>query len=505
MKSGKVHLVGAGPGDPGLITQKGLQCIAEADVIVYDHLADERLLAVLPEKSEKIYVGKSASEHTMEQVDINQLLVTKSKEGKNVVRLKGGDPFVFGRGGEEADVLAENRIDFEIVPGISSSVAVPAYAGIPVTHRGIASSFAVITGHEDPTKNKSDINWQKLATAVDTLVFLMGMSNLEQIAAQLIKFGRSPKTPVAVIKDGTLSTQQTVTGDLASIARRVKEKNLQPPAVIVVGEVVRLREKLRWFDNLPLFGKRILVTRARHQASALSRMLSERGAQPVELPAIEIQHVDDTGEMDDAILNLQKYDWIVFTSVNGVERFFQRIDDVKLDSRAFGSLKIGAIGAATAKSLKQYGLIPDYCPDVFTGAALLEGFKKLDIIGKKFLLLRADIADEALAKGLLKSGAEVKEVTVYKTVKPTGGRIQARRIFADKIDFITFTSSSTVSNLVASMGEKPFSINGAKIACIGPKTAETAIKAGFTVELMASEHTIPGLVAALENYYRRGG
>jgi uroporphyrinogen III methyltransferase/synthase len=280
--------------------------------------------------------------------------------------------------------------------------------------------------------------------------------------------------------------------------------NLKPPAVVVVGDVVRLREKLQWFDNRPLFGKRILVTRARHQASALSQLLSERGAEPVELPAIEVQPVTDTRELDSAIFNLPKYHWMVFTSVNGVELFFQRLHDNNLDSRALGNLKIGAIGPATARSLERFGLIPDYCPDVFTSIALLNGFKKLDIRGKRFLLLRADIADGVLAKGLFERGAEVKEVTVYRTTRPRDAADNARqKLLEGKIDFITFTSSSTVSNLVAAFGGVPTSLDGAKIACIGPKTAETAIKAGLIIDLMATEHTIPGLVSALEDYYRR--
>ncbi len=504
MKTGKVYLVGAGPGDPGLITQKGLQCIAKADVIVYDHLADERLLADAPPNVERIYVGKTASQHTMEQSEINKLLVTKALEGKDVVRLKGGDPFVFGRGGEEAEELTENKITFEIVPGISSSIAVPAYAGIPVTHRKVASSFAVITGHEDPTKKESSIDWSKLATAVDTLVFLMGMQNISQIAAQLTKFGRMPLTPVAVIKEGTLGTQQTVIGNLSNIARRVEKQHLTAPAVIIVGNVVKLREKLRWFDNRPLFGKRVLVTRSRHQASALSQLLSERGALPVELPAIDVRPIADTGELDAAITDIKNYHWLVFTSINGVEAFFIRLHELHLDARALGRVKVGVIGSATAEALARCGITADYCPDVFTGAALLKGFKKMRLQRKKFLLLRADIADATLAKGLMESGATVKEIDIYRTVKPAGANDRIKSaILKGEIDVITFASSSTVSNLMAAFGNQPISDNGVKIACIGPKTAATAIKAGLTVDIMADENTIPGLVAAIEEYYRK--
>ena len=338
MKAGKVYLVGAGPGDPGLISVKGLECLTKADVVIYDRLLDERLLDSVSVEAEKIYVGKAARQHAREQREINQLLVEKAKEGKTVARLKGGDPFVLGRGGEEAEALASQHIPFEVVPGVSSAVAVPAYAGIPVTHRGLASSFAVVTGHEDPTKDSSSIAWEKLATGVDTVVFLMGMQNLSKIVTKLVEHGRPLDTPVAVIKDGTRPEQVTIAGSLADIVARAKEHRLSPPAVIVVGEVVRLRERLRWFDNRPLFGKRILVTRSRHQASALSRLLSEHGAQPVELPAIDIQAVADTEELDRALSNLEYYHWLIFTSVNGVEAFFQQLYSLNLDARSLGNV-----------------------------------------------------------------------------------------------------------------------------------------------------------------------
>jgi len=301
MKAGKVYLVGAGPGDPELISVKGIDCLKKADVIVYDRLLDEHLLDAASLEAERIYVGKTAGEHTRTQDEINQLLVTKAKEGKTVVRLKGGDPFVLGRGGEEAEVLVRSGISFEVIPGITSAIAVPAYAGIPVTHRRLASSFAVITGHEDPRKDSSSINWEKLATGVDTLIFLMGTKNLPEIVAKLMEYGRPPNTPVAVIKEGTRPEQETVVGSLEDIVAKAEEYHLTAPVVIVVGNVVRLRENLRWFDNRPLFGRRILVTRARHQASTLSRLLAERGAQPIELPAIDIQTVAYSEELDQAI------------------------------------------------------------------------------------------------------------------------------------------------------------------------------------------------------------
>jgi len=501
MKTGKVYLVGAGPGDPGLITQKGLRCLAKAEVVIYDRLLDERLLDSVPPEAERLYVGKASSGHTKEQTEINRLLVEKAKEGKTVVRLKGGDPFVLGRGGEEVEALAENHIPFEIVPGVTSPVAVPAYAGIPLTHRGLASSFAVITGHEAP--GKSSINWEKLATAVDTLVFLMGVKNLPEIVARLIEHGRSPDTPVAVIKEGTRPEQETVVGCLKDIVTRVKEHRLSPPAVIVVGEVVRLREKLRWFDNQPLFGKRILVTRARHQAGALNQLLAERGAQPVGLPAIGIKETNSL-DLDSAIANLSRYHWVIFTSSNGVWAFFERLGALKLDSRALSGLKIGAIGPATARALAQKGITPDYVPEVYTSEGLIAGLKNRPIRGRRFLLPRADIADEELARAVRGLGAEVHEVAAYRTVPQSEAMAQARRmLLSGKIDVIAFTSSSAVSSLMSAFPGDPAPVSKARVACIGPKTADTAAKAGLRVDIIAEEHTIPALVAAIEDYFSK--
>jgi len=500
MKRGKVYLVGAGPGDPGLMTQKGLRCLEQAEVVIYDRLIDERLLDSVPPKAERLYVGKASSAHTKEQAEINRLLVEKAGEGKTVVRLKGGDPYVLGRGGEEAEALADNNIPFEIVPGVTSSVAVPAYAGIPLTHRRFSSSFAVITGHEAP--GKSRINWEKLATAVDTLVFLMGMKNLPDIVARLIEHGRSPETPVAVIREGTTPEQETVVGSLKDIVARVKESHLTPPAVIVVGEVVGLREKLRWFDNRPLFGRRVLVTRPRHQAGALSRLLIERGARPVELPAISIQKMAGR-ELDDAIADLRRYHWLIFTSGNGVEAFFGRLGASGLDSRVLAGRKIGAIGPATAQALRAGGIIPDYVPEVYSSEGLIAGLSRWDIAGKRLLLPRADIADKKLTEGLTGLGAEVHEIAAYRTLPQPEAMAQARGvILSGQIDVITFTSSSAVTSLVAVFNNKVPAIK-AKIACIGPKTAETAAEAGLKVDIVAREHTIPGLVAAIEDYFEK--
>ena len=504
MKTGKVYLVGAGPGDPSLITSKGIECLKQADIIIYDRLLDERLLDSASSDTERIYVGKAAGEHIRPQNEINHLLVEKAKDGKTVVRLKGGDPFVLGRGGEEAEALERSHILFEVVPGITSAVAVPAYAGIPVTHRGLASSFAVVTGHEDPDKDGSSISWEKLTTGVDTLVFLMGMQNLPQIVAKLLEYGRPPDTPIAVIKDGTRPEQKTIIGSLRDIIAKVRGQHFSAPAVIVVGEVVSLREKLRWFDNRPLFGKRILVTRARAQASTLSRILFEHGAQPVELPTIDIQAAPSTDELDRSIANIKHYHWIVFTSVNGVEAFFKRLHDLKLDSRVLGGLKIGAIGSVTAKTLETRGIIPDYLPEVYTTEGFLAGISGQGITGQRFLLPRADIADKELTEGISQLGAEVREVTTYRTVMAVNNNSWAKELLlSGEIDVTTFTSSSTVSNLVAMFEKEWPAINNTKVACIGPKTADTAAGAGLRIDIISSEHTIPGLVSAIEQHFRK--
>jgi uroporphyrinogen III methyltransferase/synthase len=502
MKSGRVYLVGAGPGDPGLITVKGREYLEKADIIVYDRLLDESLLAHAGRDAEKIYVGKASPEHTMSQTEINRLLVQKAKEGKNVVRLKGGDPFVLGRGGEEAKELAKNRITFEVVPGVTSAIAVPAYAGIPVTHRNLASSFAVVTGHEDPAKAGSSINWEKLATGVDTLVFLMGVQNMPEIVAKLLEHGRSGDTPVAMIKDGTRPQQRTVVGTLRDIIGLMKETALAPPAIFIVGEVVKLRETIRWFENRPLFGKRILVTRARQQAGILSKLLAERGALPVALPAITIQPIPDNQKLKQAILNLANYQWIVFTSVNGVEAFFDELRASKLDVRALHGLNIAAIGPATGKALEANGITADYCPEVFTTEGLISGFHGRNIACQRFLLPRTDIADEQLAKGLTGLGAMVHEIAVYRTLPDVDAITGVKKMLSsNQLDVITFTSSSTVTNFFTALAGYAVPLRKVKIACIGPKTADALMKSGLKPDVIAREHTIPGLVDAIEELF----
>jgi uroporphyrinogen III methyltransferase/synthase len=503
MKPGKVYLVGAGPGDAGLITVKGLGCLKMAEVVVYDYLLDKSLLEAAPAEAEKIYAGKKAGCHALKQGEINQLLVDKVRDGKIVVRLKGGDPFVLGRGGEEAEVLAENSLPFEIVPGITSSIAAPAYAGIPLTHRTLASSFSVITGHEDPTKGKTSINWERLAIATDTLVFLMGTTNLPNIVEKLLENGRPADTPTAVIRNGTRPDQQTITGTLANIVQKAKEADIKPPAITVVGEVVKMRQIIAWFDNKPLFGRRVLVTRSRSQASALSRLVTESGALPVEMPAIKIQKIDDTTEFDKSIKNIDTYNWCIFTSANGVDAFFDRLHALGGDSRWLKGVKIAAIGAATAEVLETHGIMAEFIPQDFTSDGLLEGFGSQPIKGQRFLLPRADIASPELTDGLRQLGTKVDEIIAYKSIPAYDSIARGKKLLEeDGIDVITFTSSSTVTNLVQALGGDTGLINKATVACIGPVTVQTAREAGLKVAVTAREHTILGLVDALEEYYK---
>jgi len=504
MKQGKVYLVGAGPGDPGLLTLKGSGCLKQAEVIIYDRLLDESLLTLAPPDAEKIYAGKSTRSHAVEQEAINKLLVEKAKQGKIVVRLKGGDPFVLGRGGEEAEALAVNNIPFEVVPGVSSAVAAPAYAGIPVTHRHLASSFAVITGHEAGTEDKSTIAWDKISTGADTLIFLMGVSNLKSIVKQLVENGRNPKTPVAIIINGTTNYQRVLIGTLEDIVSKAEQAKLKPPAVMVVGEVVQLRGQLKWFDNRPLFGKRVLVTRAKHQARELSQLLLERGAVPIEMPVIKIKPLPSSEELKRAILNLKNYHWIIFTSVNGVEAFFNQIYTLDLDARWLKGIHIGAIGPATAKALGGKGLRPDCIPQKYTSQGLLAELKKQDINKKRVLMPRAEAAGKALTLGLSSLGAEVDEVAAYRTLPDTVGLARVEQMLLEgEIDIVTLTSSSTVTSLISILGKKREVIN-ALIACIGPETEVTAVKAGLRVDIVAKSHTMSGLVEAIEKYFSRG-
>ncbi|AIF49579.1 uroporphyrinogen-III C-methyltransferase [Pelosinus sp. UFO1] len=504
MKQGMVYLVGAGPGDYKLISVKALEYIQQADTIVYDRLADDRLLSTARPDVELIYVGKASSNHTMRQEDINQLLVDKAKEGKNVVRLKGGDPFVFGRGGEEALTLVENKVSFEVVPGITSAISVPAYAGIPVTHRGIATSFAVITGHEDPTKAESTIKWSHLATAVDTLVFLMGVENLPHITTKLIENGRSADTPAAVIRWGTKPEQRVLVTTVGKAAADVAREGIKPPAIFIVGEVVNLRQDLAWFDQRLLFGKTALVTRAREQASALTCQLENLGAQCIEAPSIKLVPPESYAELDKAIDKLATYNWMIFTSVNGVEHFFTHLYSKKRDSRALGNVKIAAIGAQTAASLKNYGILADIVPLEFRAEGIVAALNGRIEPGMSVLIPRALVARDILPEKLREMGATVDVVPVYRTLTgDSDGEMLAQKLSAGEIDLVTFTSSSTVTNLLELLGSKGSELlKTAKIACIGPITAGTCLENGIKPDVIAEEYTIHGMVEAITTLYK---
>ena len=502
--SGKVFLVGAGPGDPRLLTIGAMNCLKQADVVVYDHLADESILAYVPPEAERIYVGKQSNKHTMRQEDINVLLADKADEGKTVVRLKGGDPFVFGRGGEEALVLLARGIPFEVLPGVTSAISVPAYAGIPVTHRGVAVSFAVITGHEDPTKSESHVRWQHLATGVDTLIFLMGVANLPEITKNLMDNGRSADTPAAVIRWGTRTDQETYVTTLGDAAAMVQRDGIRPPAIFIVGEVVKLREQLRWFDRAdirPLLGKHILVTRARAQASALTEKLTALGAACVETPVIRIvPPADGYAALDAAIGELHTYHWLIFTSVNGVEHFFARLHHAGRDTRALGYAKVAAIGSATAKALHSYGIDADLVPEEFRAEAVVEALKPILPPRARILLPRAQEARDVLPESLREHGATVDVTPAYETVPELSrGEELAERLRNGEIDFVTFTSSSTVKNLVHQLGNIT-PLQQVKIACIGPVTAETARSFALEPDIIAENYTIDGLVDAVREY-----
>ncbi|MDH7577711.1 MAG: uroporphyrinogen-III C-methyltransferase [Bacillota bacterium] len=508
MQKGMVYLVGAGPGDPGLITVKGLDLIEKAQTIVYDRLVNPRLLARAASGAELIYAGKSPAGHTMTQREINDLLVERAGRGEVVVRLKGGDPFVFGRGGEEAEALAEAGIPFEVVPGVTSALAVPAYAGIPVTHRDCTSTLSIITGNEDPAKEDSRINWDKLAAGTGTLVFLMGMSNLEQIVNRLVRHGRFPLTPAAAISWGTRAEQQVLVGTLADIVPQAKEKGMTNPAVVVVGEVVNFREKLAWFERKPLFGKRVLVTRPREQADALSRAIEALGGEALEFPTIRVVEPENYDALDAALARLGSYRWVIFTSVNGVRFFFRHLRRKGKDVRDLYGAKLCAIGPKTRKALESYALEVDWMPGEYRAEEIAAGLRGKIAPGDRVLLPRADLARTVLAGSLADLGAVVDEVVAYRTLPAEGDTHRIRELLsAGKIHVVTFTSSSTVRNFVQLLGgpDLPRLLARVTVACIGPVTACTVRELGLPVHAVARRYTVEGLIqAVLEGTQGRG-
>ena len=501
-----IYLVGSGPGDPGLFTIKGVRCMEEADAVVYDRLAPEALLKHAKPEAESIYVGKRPGNPTMSQGEINDLLVELGRAGKTVVRLKGGDPYIFGRGGEEALALIEAGLPFEVVPGVTSGVAAPAYAGIPVTHRNVSTSVVFVTGHEDPTKGRSDVDWARIAKGADTLVLYMGVGRLKEISTELVAAGRRPETPVACVRWGTIPEQRTVTGTLEDIVERVAEADLKPPAITVVGDVVALREAgLDWYERRPLFGRCVVVTRARAQAGELSVELERLGAEVYEFPTIQIQAPEDFGPLDAAIRDLDSFGWIVFTSVNGVEAFLERLWHHGLDLRAVPRrAKVAAIGPATAQRIEEVGLRVDVVPEEYRAEALIEVLETDSIAGKRVLIPRAKVAREILPDKLREAGAEVVVPPAYESAPSSEGKNElARRLGAGEVDCVTFTASSTVENFVGAFGpgEAVGLLAETRVVCIGPITAETARGHGLRVDTEAEEYTIPGLVEAVEDLF----
>jgi uroporphyrinogen III methyltransferase / synthase len=477
-----VYLVGAGPGDPGLITVRGAQVLGGADVVVYDRLSVSSLLDLAPAGAERISVGKSPGHASMEQDDINALLVERGRAGQRVVRLKGGDPFVFARGGEEAAALAAAGVPFEVVPGITSAVAVPAYAGVPVTHRGLSTSFTVVTGHEDPWA-ATDTDWEAVARVGGTIIVLMGVATRGAIAQRLMKGGLAPSTPVAAITWGTRAEQHTVRTTLADL----RDAKVESPATIVVGAVAAL--ELGWFERRPLFGRTVAVTRTAAQAGELSSRLRALGADVVEAPAIVITDPADGGAaVRDAVARVASYEWVVFTSANAVSRFVPLLRD----SRSLGAASVAAIGPGTADALRAHHIEPDLVPERFVAEALLDAFPPPPTTGARVLLPRAAVAREVLPEGLRAAGWSVDVVEAYRTQQATvPDHVRARVAGADAI---TFTSSSTVTGWLAAAGRDALP---PVVACIGPITAATAREQGIDVVVEASVHTIDGLVDAL--------
>jgi uroporphyrinogen III methyltransferase / synthase len=490
---GIVFLVGAGPGDPGLLTARALELIVAADVIVHDRLIPSEALAPARPEAELRYVGKEPGDASVPQEEIEDLLIDRARQGKIVVRLKGGDPFVFGRGGEEAEALAEAGIPFEVVPGVTAGVAAPAYAGIPVTHRDDASAVAFISGHEDPEKEDSALDYEALARFPGTLVFYMGVKALPRLAEKLIESGRDPSEPAAVVERGTLPGQRTISSSLDAIAAAAAEAQVRPPSVTVIGPVAARRERIAWLERRPLHGKKVVVTRARAQASELARRLDALGAEPIELPAIRIEPRIETDQVRRAVQALHTYALVCLTSPNGVRLLFEAMAAQGRDARALANASVAAIGAGTEAVLVAHGVLADIVPERFVGEELVEALNRLELRGRPVLIARAAEARELLPKALRERGAEVDVVTLYETVAETPDPEALER--ARQADFITFTSSSTVRNF---MEASPNGIpEGAKVVSIGPVTSEAAREAGLTVDFEAERHDIEGLVQAL--------
>ena len=503
---GYVYLIGAGPGDPGLITVKGRDCLAKAQVVMYDYLANDELLRCAPKGAELVYAGKVGGEHNREQSQINEMLVQKALSGKVVARLKGGDSFIFGRGGEECEALVEAGIPFEIVPGITAGVGATSYAGIPLTHRGVTTSVAFVTGHEKKGKASSEIDWEGLSLGSGTVVFYMGVTNLPHIAQSLMDHGRAPQTPVALIRWGTRPEQEVLVGTLADIAEKAKAAGFKAPAITVVGEVVSLRETLRWFDNRPLFGRSVMVTRGADQAGEFASKLEQLGARTHCCPTIEIVPPESWGALDEAIDALDSFHWIIFTSYNAVQYFFARLHQHGLDSRALGHCRVCAVGPKTGAALAPYGIRPDLIPADYKAEGVVAAFAEMDMDGKWVLFPKGDRARDVIPEELGRLGAQVIAPVAYANRTPDEIPSEALAALEDKrLDCVSFTSSSTVQNLAAILGENRFLhlMEGVKVASIGPITSKTCRELGLEVHMEPAEYTLDALAREMVSYFRQ--
>ena len=504
MSNGIVYLVGAGPGDPSLITLRGVECLKKADVVVYDYLANELLLTHAPVSAERIYAGKIGGRHNQGQDEINNLLVAKGKEGKIVVRLKGGDPFVFGRGGEECEALRDAGIPFEVVPGVTAAVGASAYSGIPLTHRDVTASVAFVTGQEGKDKNESNIDWDRLSLGGGTVVFYMGVTTLRRNMQRMMDHGRSADTPVALVRWATTPCQQVLVGTLADIADKAETSGFKPPAVTIVGEVVALREKLQWFDTRPLCGKKIIVTRAAEQAGEFSSSLAARGATVLECPTIRLAEPESWQLLDLAIRDLPTYDWVVLTSGNAVRYFFRRMNTLGTDARALANCRICAVGPKTADEIRSFGIKPDLIPADYTAEGVVQEFARLDIQNMRVLFPRADRARDVIPSELKRMGAHVDSPVAYRNIVPE--RLPPETLFAlekRSVDCITFTSSSTVQNLAAMLGEERMldMLKGVVVASIGPITSKSCRDLGLKVDIEPASYTLAALTEALETHF----
>ncbi len=502
-KQGRVILVGAGPGDEGLLTLRGKEWLERADVIVYDHLVNWNMMRFADPNAETIYAGKKAGHASIPQDEINEILISKARQGKIVVRLKGGDPFIFGRGGEEAIAVKKAGLPISVVPGVTSPVGVAAYAGIPLTHRDISSTVTIITGSNEKNQEDIHIDWEKIASRSGTLVFLMGARKLPKICEKLIHFGKAPDTPIAVTQWGTTARQKTWTGTLKTIVDIAMKENIAPPALTIIGEVVNMKPLIEWVETLPLFGKTVVITRQESQADSMIHLLQDKGAEPVSFPVIQTVPPPDWASLDQALTRLSKYHGLIFTSANGVHFFMRRLKETGQDIRELKGVRVYAIGPKTGKAILEFGMQVDCVPENFVAESLIESLGGESVQGKRFLIPRALKAREILPDRLREMGAQVDVVPAYQTIHPTRTNEDlARRLQDGVIDVVTFTSSSTVTHFLELTGpELRPHLDRVTFACIGPITADTARENGLKVTIVPEEYTVDALVTAIEDHY----